>query len=108
MVKLMLIGAEHYCCSKRSIHPRRSYYLKALHVTYMFQWKDDLVHENTTGYLKNHWTKHRLVCTHFDDAFSMLIPNMDTVFQNYQNYEHFLKNVTDTAKDCTRQPHLER
>ena len=35
-----------------------------------------LVHENTTSYLKNHWTKHRLVCTHFD-AFFMLIPNMD-------------------------------
>ncbi len=34
-----------------------------------------------TGYLKNYWTKHRLVCTHFD-AFSMLIPNMVTIFNN--------------------------
>ncbi len=38
---------------------------------------------NTTGFLKNHWTKHRLVCTHFD-AFSMLIPNMHTIFINFE------------------------
>ncbi len=40
-----------------------------------------LVYENTTGYLKNHWTKRRHVCTHFD-AFSMLIPNMDEKYNN--------------------------
>ncbi len=34
-----------------------------------------LCHENITGYLKNHWTKHRHVCTHID-AFCMLIPNL--------------------------------
>ncbi len=33
--------------------------------------------ENITGYLKNHWTKHRHVCTH-SEAFFMPIPNMDT------------------------------
>ena len=24
------------------------------------------VYENTSGYLKNHWTKRRIVCDHFD------------------------------------------
>ncbi len=33
------------------------------------------VHINSICYLKNHWSKHRLVCTHFD-AFFILIPNM--------------------------------
>ena len=40
-----------------------------------------LVYEYITGYLKNLWAKHRLVCTH-SDAFSMMIPNMDTKFNN--------------------------
>ncbi len=40
-----------------------------------------LVYENITDYLKNHWTKHRLVRTHFD-AFSILIPNMGIIFNN--------------------------
>ncbi len=35
-----------------------------------------IVYENFIGYLKNHWTKHRHVCTCFN-AFSMLIPHMD-------------------------------
>ncbi len=34
---------------------------------------------NGTGYLKNHLTKHRLVCTHFD-AFSILI--LCSIFNN--------------------------
>ncbi len=38
-----------------------------------------LVHENIISYLKNHWTKHRHVCTHCD-AFSPLIPNMGIIF----------------------------
>ncbi len=42
----------------------------------MFQWKDDLVYENNTGILKNHWTKHRLVCAYLA-AFFMLISNHD-------------------------------
>ena len=33
------------------------------------------------GHFKNHLTKHRHVCTHFD-AFSKLIPNMDMNFNN--------------------------
>ncbi len=32
-------------------------------------------------YLKNHWTKSRLVCIHFH-VFSMLIPNIDIIFDN--------------------------
>ncbi len=35
-------------------------------------------HTITIGYFKNHLTKHRLVCTH-SHAFSMLIPNIDTM-----------------------------
>ncbi len=37
--------------------------------------------ENHTGYLKNHWTKHRLVCIR-SYAFSMLIPNMVIILNN--------------------------
>ncbi len=48
-----------------------------------------LVYENITGYLKNHWTKHRLVCIHFD-AFSEQIPNMDVKFNNS---EFFWKQI---------------
>ncbi len=40
------------------------------------------------GYLKNHWTKHRLVCTHFD-SFFMLIPNMVTKFNKSEIFENF-------------------
>ncbi len=41
-----------------------------------FQWMNVYFYENITLDFKNHCTKHRLACTHFD-AFSMLIPNMD-------------------------------
>ncbi len=34
---------------------------------------------NKYYYLKNHWTKHRLVCIHFD-AFAMLILNLISKF----------------------------
>ncbi len=44
-----------------------------------------------TGYLKNHWTKHGLVCTHFV-AFFMLIPNMDMILTNSEIYENFMSN----------------
>ncbi len=46
----------------------------------MFQWKE-LRYQKTTCYLKNRWTKDRLVYTHFD-AFVMLIPNMGTILYN--------------------------
>ncbi len=39
------------------------------------------VQENNTGYLKNHWTKHWLVCTHFD-AFLMLNLKMNINIKN--------------------------
>ncbi len=45
--------------------------------------------ESTTGYLKNHWTNHRLVCTHYD-AFSMLIPNMCTIVNKSEIFDIFL------------------
>ncbi len=48
-----------------------------------------LAHENITCYLKNHWTKHGHVCTHFD-AFSMLIPNMDMTRNNSKIFENFI------------------
>ncbi len=47
-----------------------------------------LVSENITSYLKNHWTKHRLICTHFD-AFSMLIPNMYRISYKSEMFEIF-------------------
>ncbi len=45
-----------------------------------------LYYENITGYLKNHCTKHRLVCTH-SDALSMLIPNMGIKFKNFEQFQ---------------------
>ncbi len=43
-----------------------------------FAWETD-----TTGYLKNHWTKHRFICTHFE--YFLLIPNdMVTTFDSVQ------------------------
>ena len=39
-----------------------------------------LVYGNTTGYLKNHWIKHWLICIQFV-AFSIMIPNMGKKFK---------------------------
>ncbi len=44
-------------------------------------WKNRSFYVNTTGYLKNHQTKHRHVCTHCYTS-SMLILNMDTEYNN--------------------------
>ena len=51
-----------------------------------------LVYENITSFLKNHWTKHRQVCTHFD-PFSMLITNMDIIFYNSEIFDNFLRKI---------------
>ncbi len=40
-----------------------------------------VIGENITGYVKNRWNKHRLVCIHFD-SFSMLFSNMSVIFYN--------------------------
>ena len=45
--------------------------------------------ENITGYLKNHWTKRGLACTHFD-AFFMLISYLGTLINNSLTFEYFL------------------
>ncbi len=65
-----------------------------------------LVYENTTGYLKNHCTKHRHVCTHFEfDAYAKLISKNDTV---YYNFGFSLKNVCkNEGIGWTRLPHGE-
>ncbi len=42
--------------------------------TTSLKWKKDVL-TNTTRYLKNRWTNHSLLCTHYD-LFSMYIPNM--------------------------------
>ncbi len=59
----------------------------------------NLVYENITDYLKNHWTKHRLVCTH-SDAFFMLIPNMYIIFKVYENSVNFM--TIDTLVDIEK------
>ena len=40
---------------------------------------------------KNHWSKQRHVCTHFD-AISILNPNMDMKCNISEIYENFMKN----------------
>ena len=49
-----------------------------------------------TGNLKNHWTKHRLVCTHLD-AFFMLIPNMGIIFYNFDIFGKKWQNLKNEA-----------
>ena len=61
---------------------------KTFHTNYIFHWKEDVLFMIIIGYLKNHWTKHRLVCTHFD-AFSMLNPNMDMICDISEIFEFF-------------------
>ncbi len=62
-------------------------------LTTFFQWREGIcVYENITGYLKNRWTKHRLVCTHFD-AFFMLIPNMDMKCNISEIFGNFMKKL---------------
>ncbi len=43
----------------------------------MFEWKEYSLY--TIGYLKNHWTKHRLVCTHVDAFSKMILKIMGTL-----------------------------
>ena len=52
--------------------------------------------ENTTGYLKNRWTKHRLVCIHFD-LFHKLIPDMDTILNISEIFECFSDKIIVSA-----------
>ena len=40
-------------------------------------------------YLKNHWTKHRHVCT-YSDLFYMLIPNADMKLRNCEIFDKFV------------------
>ena len=54
-----------------------------------------LVYDNTTEYLKNHWTKHRLVCTRF--AFPMLIPIMSIKFKNSKIVENLFESRLHTT-----------
>ncbi len=71
------------------------------------QWTDILIVYENTIILKNHWTKHSLVYTHFD-RFSMLIPNMLMKKINYDFFSKFWKisdkkacrlNATSTWRD---------
>ena len=59
----------------------------------VFQWKDNVLFFENTTYLKNQWTKHRLNYTHFD-AFSVLIPNIDTVLNNYKIFNFFFEKIS--------------
>ncbi len=58
------------------------------------------VDENITGYLKNHWTKHRLLCIHFD-ALRMLIPNMVAICNNFDVFDNFATNCTNRLQPET-------
>ena len=50
------------------------------------------LYEKTIDYLKNHWTKHRLVCKH-SDAFSIPIPNMGTILNNSEFFWKFSEKM---------------
>ncbi len=49
-------------------------------------------YENITRYLKNHWTKYRLVCTHFG-AFCMLMPNTGMKCIISEIFENLMKKI---------------
>ena len=55
---------------------------------------------NIIRYMKNQWTKHRVVCTH-SDAFSMLISNMGIISNNFEFFENCLTR-NRTCCTCTR------
>ena len=73
-VKIFLKGA---CCHLLMLYTPSTDFTK----------KRSAIIMNITGYLKNHWTISRLVCTHLD-AFSMLIPSMDTKFMVLEIFQH--------------------
>ncbi len=75
-------------------------YTNNTHVSTDRRW---LVYENITGYLKNHWTKHRLACTH-SDQFSKAIPNMTPKLNNFEIFEKFSDKKNETI-DCTQELH---
>ena len=52
--------------------------------------KNNATSQNCWGYLKNHWTNTRLVCTHFN-AFFLLNPNMIIKFEFdiFKFWKHF-------------------
>ena len=59
-----------------------------------------------TCYLKNHSTKHRFVCNHFD-VFSMFNPNMSTIFSIFfcfcETCGHLFIFLQNEGVVCTRQ-----
>ena len=59
------------------------------------------------GYLKNHLTKHRLACTHFD-TFFILIPNMDIKFNNFEFFKILSQKFTTCRLLSTRAPKVMR
>ncbi len=73
---------------------QQCYLLNVHHAKQRISMKDEtVVIKNALGYFKNHWTKHRLVCTHFD-AFSMYISNMDTTVNFSEIFEIFIKKAS--------------
>ena len=48
--------------------------------------EDALFYENTTGYLKNHWTKH----IHFDALFVLITMGTEAVI--YNHFDFFFRN----------------
>ncbi len=65
---------------------------------YSFSCIEDFFNETVTCYLKNHWTKHRLVCINFD-VFSMLVLNVGIIL--YKFYFIFSKSGDDCGRQST-------
>ncbi len=81
--------AGRVCC----ILPRVIIRLVLFQANYEFVFKkiSYFTTNNTTGYLKNHWTKHGLVWIQFY-AFNVLMPSMRKRFYISDLFINFLKN----------------
>ncbi len=65
-------------------------------ITTSFHGKKIICLWHILGYLKNHWTQHRLVCAHID-AFYILLPNIGIILNNSGIFENLLNNEVSTA-----------
>ena len=91
LVNVARVLLEH-TASKNALVSTGLYQYMSDYYASHYQLKHD---ENITGYLKNHWTKHRLVCIHSGVfwLFSMQILNLVTYFKIVIFFfQNFLKN----------------
>ena len=93
-IMFLLGGAKlrgtHFLMGIPSLRGNTCMFFNARHATIHFNWNMMPCLWESTGYLKNHWTKVVLVCIH-SDVFFMLIPNMERKFNISDIIWNFMK-----------------